>query len=321
MTTPNNERLTVFQATEALLAGREAEAAPDEATKTPEIEAPEGGAPEPEPDDAPAIGDVTSGDEPEETPASVAPPTSWPKDQIEEWDGLSPSVKERILAREGEIQSAISEKGRETAEAKQAANRLKTEYEERTKKLDEVFPALVERLKTKWEKVDWKSLAKEDPEKVVQLQVELQEDQALVNRAAQMKAQRDQEYRDGQLEKLLERNSQYKDKALFAAELGEVGQFLTEMGYSQQDLLMISAAEYETARDAMKFRKAGKTADTKAKEPAQKSAKPAARQAQIPIKQKVYSDKLKNIETVRKGGGGLNAQLKAAAEARLAAKG
>jgi hypothetical protein len=244
----------------------------------PEDETGEGPDPEPEPEEAPVIGDREEAiePEPEEAPVPDAP-KSWPADRLEDWAALSDSAREFILKRERETHAAISERGRKAAEAEEAANRKLSEYSERARKLDELFPQMVETLTGKWAGVDWLKLSREDPERYIQMQAELRVDQEKLNRAAQEKARKDQDDQRREFESLIARNPQYSDRELIAKEAAEVERFLTGEGIDASRLQSMSAVEYELARDAMKFRNALKTRQEPQKQPPQKTARPTAR--------------------------------------------
>lgn len=311
--------LSIFSAASELIEKRNDADASEAETET--TDAPEGGAAGPEPDEAGVTGDHETETEPgHEEVRVIDPPASWPKDQIDEWHDLPALAQQRILKREAEIHSAISEKGREAAEARSAASREKEKYLAKAKQLDNLFPALIERLKSKWEGTDWIKLSTDDPEKYIQLQAEANRDREMLQNAAAAKSAREQSYVEEQLNTLIERNPQYKDGELLQKEAGQVGKFLTSMGYTMEQIVMISAHEFETARDAMRYREASKSASVPAKSPAPKALKPGARTQQVPAKQKAVAERMLKLEAVRKSGGGLNAQLAAAAAALTEAR-
>lgn len=313
----------------AALAARRAP--PDETPEAPEagapeeeIEASEGDAPEPEEDDdlPPASGDEEEDGEPEETPVSAAPP-SWPKARLDEWNELTPEAQEIVLARESEIQSAISEKGREAAEASKAANRLKTEYADRISKLDALLPKLAERAKSQWEAIDWKQLAKDEPDTYVQLKAEYEADKEALATATrerqQAVAEQRAEYQREQHKRLIDHNPQYAGEAgakLLASEAQEVIAFARTLdGVTDEVLNDVGADIYQVLRDAMLYRKANKAPARPQKKPAQRTARPTARKGNEDIAKKTRSEAIMKVKEAK----GRNAET-AAVAALLAAR-
>jgi len=284
-----------------------------------------------EPEETPASGDHEEAGEPEEAPVLAAPNT-WPKDRLEEWDELTPAAQEVVLAREAEVHSALSEKGRETAEAtrkaEEAANRIQTEYTDRIEKLNEMLPQLAENFKSKWEAVDWVALADEmDSNEFNKLKEQrIKEETQLQTAAAeaqQANAKAQAEFQANQHKALLDRNPQYAGdagKKLLADEAQKVEQFaLNQEGVTPDQLKQITAPLYEVLRDAMRYRAAAKTATKPAKQPAQKVAKPGARRSSGEVSKKNQSDAKANLKALAKQGAGRNAQDRALADA-IAAK-
>lgn len=294
-----------------------------------ELEA-EGADAEPEPDEDPAHADgdheETDEEAGEESHALDAPDT-WPADRIETWNSLPVDAQEAWLAREEDVQRFKSKTGRETAEAKakaaEAESTLKSEYQDRIKKLDEVLPTAIQNFKSKYEAIDWVALAKGDPDQYNVMRAEAETEQQQLQTAAaeaqQANAKAVAEQQKKAYDDLLARNPHYTGEAgqkLLAEEAKEVEAFALSLeGVTPDQLKMISAPVFETLRDAMKFRKAQKTATKPAKKPAQKAAKPGPRKSTADVSKKIQSDAKAKLKALANSGAGRAAQEHALAEA------
>lgn len=292
----------------------------------------EGADAEPDQNDAfdPASGDMERQGEPEEAPVNAAP-ASWPRDRIDEWNDLTPAAQEVFLEREGQVHSAISDKGREAAEARrqaqEATNRVTGEYQDRITKLNELLPTLVHNFKSKYEQIDWVRLADEDPASYTRLRAQAEAERGQIETATvetqHATAQAEEAFHSQQFEQLLSRNPHYGSEAgrqLLAQEAREVEAYAMSIeGVSPDQLKMISAPVYETLRDAMRFRKASRAATGPAKLPGQRSARPGARRSSSEVSKKIQSDAKAKLKALAKSGAGRNAQDRALADA-IAAK-
>ncbi len=326
--------LTMDQAVAQITEGRmqardkaEEPAAPAEPEQTQEIEA-EGADPEPalEPEEpAPVTGDQGEAVEPEETPVIDAP-SSWPTDRLDEWNDLSDSAREVILARESEIQTAISEKGREAAEARRKADeaktRAETELQSRIEKLDGLIPRLEANAKSKWEKTDWVKLAQElDAEDYNKLRAEHEADQQAykdaLEEANRAHAEQGQTFREEQYRRLLDKNPAYRGEngaKVLSEDAAMVQAYAAKLdGVTPEQLSGITADIFITLLHAAKYEQAqAKTKPSKPKKQSAQKTAPTSGRKPAPTRQQSRQESLKTIDTVRTAGGGLNAQLDAA---------
>lgn len=285
-----------------------------------ELETGEGPEVEPDEDDDPDHVTDDQDDEegePDDVPATAAP-ASWPKDQLEEWEALSPDAQEVVLKREKEVQTAISEKGREAAEARrladEAKSRAETEITTRIEKLDGLYAKLSKGISDDESQLT-EEFAREEPEKYLELSAKVAKDKKAAEEAKKeiLEARHKEiaEFQAAQHKRLFERNPQYAGEEgakLLAAEVREVEAFAKALpGVNDEDLQMLSADLYEVLRDAMEFRKATEKADPpkkKAKKPAQKAVRPGARKATDAVKKKTVAEARKRVKTAT----GRNAQ-------------
>lgn len=278
----------------------------------------------------PASGDMDEAGEPEEAPVNAAP-ASWPKDRIDAWNDLTPAAQQVFLEREGQVHSALSDKGREAAEAKrqaqEAANRVTGEYQDRINTLNDLLPTLVHNFKSKYEQIDWVKLADEDPDSYTRLRAQAEAEHGQIESAAvetqYATAQAEAAFQAQQFEQLLARNPHYgteTGRKQLAEEAREVEAFAMSIeGVTPDQLKRISAPVYETLRDAMRFRKASSSATNPAKQPAQRSARPGARRSSSETARKIQSDTKAKLKALAKSGAGRQAQDRALADA-IAAK-
>ena len=278
----------------------------------------------------PASGAHDEQSEPEEAPVN-AMPASWPRDRIDEWNALNPAARQVIHDREGEVHSALSDKGREAAEARrqaqEAANRVTDQYQDRINSLNQLLPSLVQNFKSKYEQIDWVRLADEEPEGYTRLRAQAEAEHAQIESAAAetqyANAQAEAAFQSQQFEQLMARNPHYgteEGRQLLAQEAQEVEAFALSLeGVTPEQLGMISAPVYETLRDALRFRKAQRTAASPAKQPAQRVARPGARRSSSATAKKIQSDAKAKLKALARSGAGRDAQDRALADA-IAAK-
>ena len=229
-----------------------------------EEQAAEGADAEPDQEDDldPASGDHDAEGEPDDSPVNAAP-ASWPKDRIDAWNDLTPAAQQVFLEREGEVHSALSDKGREAAEARreaqEATNRVTDQYQDRINRLNQLLPTLVQNFKSKYEQIDWVRLADEDPDSYTRLRAQADEERGQIETAAAetqyANAQAEAAFQAQQFETLLARNPQYGTQAgrkLLAEEARDVEAFALGLeGVTPDQLKMVSAPVYEALRDAI----------------------------------------------------------------------
>lgn len=289
---------------EAVAALREPAAAEDQSTATedapegepeaePEAEEPlEESEAEPTADDTLDPEAVIEGDEqteePESDPATpaIAAPQSWDATERATFATLPPVAQEIILKRETERDRAVSKAQQEATGVRKAAEadlanlaQYKTTFDQIATRANTVFA-------DKWANVDWRALARSDPETYniakadhdaemaeLQLVQVAQADAAKVQQQAEQV--QFQSYVRDEFVKLSEIAPELADPKVGATKRTEVTKFLLDQGIAEDNIRQISAVEMSLAHDAMQFRRLKAQGKAVAARPAATATRPA----------------------------------------------
>ncbi|MBV9522744.1 MAG: hypothetical protein JO010_08125, partial [Alphaproteobacteria bacterium] len=220
----------------------------------------------------------------EEGEGAIAPPVSWPAEEKESFRKLPRELQAVIAKREGERERLVAQRAQQAAQRERALDEQRRGYAQRL----DAFLAQAQAgdpLHGAASPEEMARLARENPAAFAQRLAALQQrGQQLA--AAQQERRRiaednNRDYFARELKQLQEKLPEFREETQRQALLAELGSYLAEAGFSQQELSGVADHRtYLVALDAMRYRKLMKAqkdaAGKKVVAPAAKVQKPGA---------------------------------------------
>ncbi|WP_454762347.1 hypothetical protein [Caulobacter segnis] len=224
------------------------EAAPADEETEGEASAPEGAKGEAEnpPEDTEAEADDT------EAVAPVEPPKYWSQEAKAKFAELPTDLQAVVLAQEGPREEAAAKAKAEAAEARKQAAQEVEGLRAFADQIGQFLPKAVETFKSKWDDIDWDAWIDQDPQAAMRGKLQMEAEQAELQRVARVKEQSDQVARQAFLR---EQGDLLKEKApeLFESpdKRKALGEYLVSQGIPSDNLGDIGAVEMTIAHKAM----------------------------------------------------------------------
>lgn len=280
--TAESAPLSVDQAVASLLAPatetHEEEAAPVEAeAPAEEIEAPTEG--EDAVSEAEAPGDDSEAEEVEAPVVALDPPAYWSKDAKAKFGELSPDLQAVVLEQEGPRETATAKARQEAADARKAAKQETDGIRQLAEQLTSFLPQAVETFNQKWggPEPDWAAVAQQHgADQAFILKAQFDNEQKQLQQLTQAKQQAALEARKVTLREENDKLTGTPLEAIPARQ--EVAKYLSDSGYSPDELNGATARDLLMAHKAMKWdqaQAAAKAAPKPTPKPAPVAAKPA----------------------------------------------